>query len=74
MSDDERSLDRQVNEAFPRTNRESLLHNDAIPLLSKQIAGARDSSASDAESVRARADEVLEELARLYSGQSSPSP
>ncbi|MBY4209973.1 hypothetical protein HQO27_19850 [Rhodococcus fascians] len=67
---DEKSLGRRVDDVYRRPSRRSLLPQDAIPLLSRQIAAARESTSSDA--VRTRADEVLEQLAVLYSARSSP--
>ncbi|MBX5331028.1 hypothetical protein HQO90_08515 [Rhodococcus fascians] len=67
---DEESLGRRVDDLYRRPSRRSLLPHDAIPLLSSQIAVARESTSSDA--VRTRADEVLEQLAMLYAARSSP--
>ncbi|MBY4401637.1 hypothetical protein HQO26_09970 [Rhodococcus fascians] len=67
---DEESLGRRVDDFYRRPSRRSLLPQDAIPLLSSQIAAARESTTSDA--VRIRADEVLEQLAVLYSARPSP--
>ncbi|MBY3985704.1 hypothetical protein HQO84_01910 [Rhodococcus fascians] len=67
---DEESLGRRVDDLYRRPSRRSLLPQDAIPLLSKQIASAKESTSSDA--VQTRADEVLEQLAVLYSARSSP--
>ncbi|MFI8567015.1 hypothetical protein ACIGGF_10695 [Rhodococcus sp. NPDC078407] len=67
---DYESLARRVDAFRGKPARPSQIPQDSIPLLSKQIASARDSTSSD--DVRSRAEAVLEQLAVLYAEMSSP--
>ncbi|MBY4127583.1 hypothetical protein HQO83_04170 [Rhodococcus fascians] len=68
MTDD--SLARRVDALYASPTRPCQIPQESIPLLSKQIASARNSTTSD--EVRVRAETVLEQLAVLYAGLSSP--
>lgn len=67
---EEDSLARRVDALYGGPTRPSQIPQESIPLLSKQIASARDSTTSD--EVRVRAETMLEQLAVLYAGLLSP--
>ena len=66
---EEDSLGRRVDALYGGPTRPYRIPQESIPLLSKQIAEARDSTTT--HDVRVRAETVLEQLAVLYAGLSS---
>lgn len=70
LRDSDKEFGWQIEDIFRQDPRPSMLPIDAIPELSAGIARARDLSRPEESALRARADQILAQLAGLYSARS----